>query len=113
MVLLKNFLKRYSRRHSIAFIRKSSARRDFSLLLMCQWGDYYAWEFKHEGRTFSIKLDGQLVFNSTLHQLNAALDGVRLAYIPEHLAKPYLADGRLQAVLTDYHIRILSSNRLF
>lgn len=65
-------------------------------------GIIYAWEFEHEGRAFSMKLDGQLVFNSTLHQLNAALDGMGIAYIPEHLAEPYITSGKLQAVLTDY-----------
>ncbi|HCH50472.1 MAG TPA: LysR family transcriptional regulator [Proteus sp.] len=65
-------------------------------------GAIYAWEFKQEGHTTSIKVDGQLVFNSTLHQLNAALDGMGIAYIPEHLAEPYIAKGELLSVLTDY-----------
>lgn len=65
-------------------------------------GAIYAWEFKQNGHTTSIKVDGQLVFNSTLHQLNAALDGMGIAYIPEHLTEPYIAKGKLQAVLTDY-----------
>jgi DNA-binding transcriptional LysR family regulator len=38
---------------------------------------------------------GQLVFNSIMHVLNAAVDGVGLAYVPEELVAPYLADGRL------------------
>lgn len=65
-------------------------------------GAIYAWEFEQQGRIFNIKLNGQLVFNSTMHTLNAAVDGIGLAYVPEQLAAPYLADGRLQAVLTDY-----------
>ena len=65
-------------------------------------GAIYAWEFEQEGRAFSLKVEGQLVFNSTLHQLNAALDGMGIAYIPEHLAEPYIANGALQAVLVDY-----------
>ncbi|MDD9338811.1 MAG: LysR family transcriptional regulator [Providencia heimbachae] len=65
-------------------------------------GSIYAWEFKQDGRITSIKVDGQLVFNSTLHQLNAALDGMGIAYIPEHLAEPYISTGKLQSVLTDY-----------
>ncbi|MBP6123894.1 LysR family transcriptional regulator [Providencia heimbachae] len=65
-------------------------------------GSIYAWEFKQDGRITSIKVDGQLVFNSTLHQLNAALDGMGIAYTPEHLAEPYISTGKLQSVLTDY-----------
>jgi len=66
------------------------------------FGANYAWEFAKDGQEFSIKAEGPLVFNSILHVLNAALDGIGLAYVPEYLAAPYLADGRLQAVLLDW-----------
>jgi len=62
-------------------------------------GAIYAWEFEKDGQAFSVKVEGQLVFNSTMHVLNAALDGIGLAYVPEELAAPYLADGRLVQVL--------------
>lgn len=65
-------------------------------------GSIYAWEFEKDGRVFSIKLDGQLVFNSIMHVLNAAVDGIGLAYVPEELAAPYLADGRLVSLLIDW-----------
>ncbi|WP_323816476.1 LysR family transcriptional regulator [Cellvibrio sp. NN19] len=65
-------------------------------------GSIYAWEFKKDNRVFTVKVDGQLVFNSIMHVLNAALDGVGLAYVPEELAEPYLADGRLVSLLTDW-----------
>ncbi|WP_202905676.1 hypothetical protein [Cypionkella psychrotolerans] len=32
--------------------------------------------------------------------LNAAVDGLGLAHVPEDLARPYLVDGRLIEVLT-------------
>lgn len=65
-------------------------------------GSIYAWEFEKDGKAFTVKVEGQLVFNSTMHVLNAALDGIGLAYIPEQLAAPYLADGRLREILTDW-----------
>lgn len=65
-------------------------------------GAIYAWEFEKQGRAFTVKVEGQLVFNSIMHVLNAALDGIGLAYVPEPLAAPYLADGRLKAVITDW-----------
>jgi len=65
-------------------------------------GAIYAWEFEQDGREFSVKVEGPLVFNSIMHVLNAALDGIGLAYVPEYLAAPYLADGRLQAALLDW-----------
>lgn len=65
-------------------------------------GAIYAWEFEKQGRAFTVKVEGQLVFNSIMHVLNAALDGIGLAYVPEPLAAPYLADGRLKAVITNW-----------
>lgn len=65
-------------------------------------GSIYAWEFEKNGQAFTVKVEGQLVFNSTLHVLNAAVDGIGLAYVPEQLVAPYLADGRLRQVLADW-----------
>jgi len=65
-------------------------------------GPIYAWEFEKDQRSFTVKAEGPLVFNSIMHVLNAALDGIGLAYVPEPLVAPYLADGRLKMILTDW-----------
>ena len=65
-------------------------------------GSIYAWEFEKDQRSFTVKAEGPLVFNSIMHVLNAALDGIGLAYVPEPLVTPYLADGRLKMILTDW-----------
>ena len=65
-------------------------------------GAIYAWEFEKNGKAFTVKGDGQLVFNSVVHALNSAVDGIGLAYVPEALAAPYLANGRLKEVLADW-----------
>ena len=65
-------------------------------------GAIYAWEFEKDRRAFTVKAEGQLVFNSIMHVLNAAEDGIGLAYVPEELVAPYLADGRLKEVLADW-----------
>jgi len=65
-------------------------------------GSIYAWEFEKDGHAFSVKTEGQLVFNSVVHMLNSAVDGIGLAYVPEALAAPYLANGRLVEVLADW-----------
>jgi DNA-binding transcriptional LysR family regulator len=65
-------------------------------------GAIYAWEFEKNGQAFTVKLEGQLVFNSIMHVLNAAVDGIGLAYVPKELVAPYLADGRLVEVLPDW-----------
>jgi DNA-binding transcriptional LysR family regulator len=65
-------------------------------------GSIYAWEFEKDGQAFSVKCEGQLVFNSIMHMMNGAIDGIGLAYVPEALAAPYIAEGRLQEVLVDW-----------
>ncbi len=39
--------------------------------------------------------------NGAIQMLNAVLAGLGLAYIPEEMAEPYLARGRLKRVLAD------------
>ena len=65
-------------------------------------GGIYAWEFEKDGHELRVRVDGQLVFNSIFHILNAAVAGFGLAHMPEDLAQPHLAQGRLQRVLEDW-----------
>lgn len=65
-------------------------------------GTIYAWEFERDGKPFTVKGEGPLVFNSIIHVLNAALDGIGIGYVPEELVAPYLADGRLKEVLPEW-----------
>lgn len=65
-------------------------------------GGFYAWEFEDEGREIRIKVDGQLSFNNSFNSLEAAIGGFGLAYIPEEMILPHVADGRLIRVLQKY-----------
>lgn len=63
------------------------------------YGGIYAWEFERGGREINVRVDGQLVFNSSKQILDAALAGFGLAYLPEDTAGPHLERGRLTQVL--------------
>lgn len=65
-------------------------------------GSIYAWEFEKDQRSFTVKAEGPLIFNSIMHVVNAALDGIGLAYVPEPLVASYVADGKLKMILTDW-----------
>ncbi len=65
-------------------------------------GGLYAWEFERGNRELKVRVDSQLVFNSTPLILKAALDGLGLAYLPEDRVRPFLEDGRLVRVLADW-----------
>lgn len=66
------------------------------------WGGFYAWEFEKGGRELRVRVDGQLSFNSSLSQVDAALRGYGIAYVPEDIVVEHLRSGTLQSVLDDW-----------
>ncbi|MGF6837229.1 DNA-binding transcriptional LysR family regulator [Paraburkholderia youngii] len=66
------------------------------------YGGLFAWEFEKDGDELKVRVEGQLVFNGTGQMLSAALAGGGLAYVPEDLARPYVAAGQLKQVLKDW-----------
>jgi DNA-binding transcriptional LysR family regulator len=65
-------------------------------------GGLYAWEFEKGGHELRVRVEGQLTYNTTAQMLNAAIAGLGLAYVPEGLARPYLAKRRLKRVLEEW-----------
>lgn len=66
------------------------------------YGGAYAWEFEKGGRELKVRVEGQLVFNGIFQVLDAAVAGLGLAFVPEDIAQPYLAKGRLKRVLEEW-----------
>ena len=66
------------------------------------YGGLYAWEFEKGGRLLNVRVEGQLVFNGVSQMLAAALAGFGLAYVPQDVAAPHLAQRRLVRVLEDW-----------
>jgi DNA-binding transcriptional LysR family regulator len=62
----------------------------------------YAWEFDKNGRELRVRVEGQLTFNATSQQVNAALAGLGLVYAPEGMVQSYVARGKLRRVLDDW-----------
>lgn len=65
-------------------------------------GSLYAWEFSKDGHDLRVKVEGGFIANRSPQNLGAALAGLGLAYVPESLAAPYIAAGRLVPVLADW-----------
>jgi DNA-binding transcriptional LysR family regulator len=65
-------------------------------------GGLYAWEFDKDDREIKVRVDGQLVFNSSTQILSAALNGHGLAYVPDDMVLQHVAEGRLVRVLEDW-----------
>jgi DNA-binding transcriptional LysR family regulator len=71
-------------------------------LRLATLGGYYAWEFEKDGEAIRVRVDGQFAFNSVPHILAAAVAGFGLAYLPEDVCGPHIADGGLVQVLADW-----------
>ncbi|WP_421357930.1 LysR family transcriptional regulator [Agrobacterium rosae] len=59
-------------------------------------GGLYAWEFQEDGREFSVRVHGQLIYSNISSAIDAALDGMGLAYAPTDLVERYIDKGQLR-----------------
>ncbi len=66
------------------------------------YGGLYAWEFEKDGRALNVRVDGQMIVNDTTVALQAAMDGVGIAFITDDQVLPLIAEGRLVRVLEDW-----------
>jgi DNA-binding transcriptional LysR family regulator len=62
-------------------------------------GGLYAWEFEKAGRALNVRVQGQLIVNEIALALQAALDGLGIAYLPEDYVQADVKAGRLMRVL--------------
>ncbi|ROU06447.1 LysR family transcriptional regulator [Lysobacter enzymogenes] len=65
-------------------------------------GAIYRWEFERRGTVERINVDGPLTLTDQPLMVEAAIDGIGIAFVPDHLAADALGDGRLQRVLEDW-----------
>lgn len=66
------------------------------------YGGVDVWEFERRGQKLKIRVDGQLIFNTTPHITDAALGGTGIAYLPEAEFAPHIEEGRLTRVLEQW-----------
>jgi DNA-binding transcriptional LysR family regulator len=65
-------------------------------------GGLYAWEFEKGGRALNVRVEGQLVVNEIALALEAALDGLGIAYLPDDYVRADIEAGRLTRVLESW-----------
>ncbi len=65
-------------------------------------GKLYRWEFERHGQEVAVDVPGRLTLNTNSVMIDAATDGLGIAFVPERAARARLADGRLVAVLADW-----------
>jgi len=65
-------------------------------------GAIYKWEFEVDGRSVEYELGGNLIVSDSLFSVEAALDGIALAYTFEQLALPHIRARTLRRVLNGF-----------
>jgi DNA-binding transcriptional LysR family regulator len=62
----------------------------------------YAWELKKGKRETLARVNGQVTFNTQDQMIQAALDGMGLAFVNADIVAKYVADGTLKSVMKDW-----------
>lgn len=62
----------------------------------------YNWEFFADGNWFEVEVDGPLILSEHTMVVDAALDGMGIAFWVEQELRPLIAAGRLVALLEDF-----------
>jgi len=65
-------------------------------------GGLYVWEFEHQGQELNVRVEGQLVLNTSTAIVDAAVQGLGIAFLPEDEFSPHLQEGRLERVLEEW-----------
>jgi DNA-binding transcriptional LysR family regulator len=69
-------------------------------------GKPYRWEFEKHGQSLVIDPKGQLTLDNPQIMVDAAVSGLGIAYVAEHMVAQALTDKRLVTVLEDWCPRI-------
>ena len=98
MVASPEYLRRVpAHRHPDELVRHNCIRFRFA-----GTGVIYKWEFQIDGRLVEYEVKSNLTISDTLFSVDAALEGVGLAYTFEQLALPHIRAKRLKRVLTSF-----------
>jgi|ERR1700733_566405 DNA-binding transcriptional LysR family regulator len=65
-------------------------------------GRIYRWEFEHRGQSVDVDVPGRLTLDEDRLMLDAAIEGVGIAFVPERAASDAIASRKLSVVLDDW-----------
>ncbi|WDZ95773.1 LysR family transcriptional regulator [Herbaspirillum sp. WKF16] len=65
-------------------------------------GRPYKWEFSRNGESMALEVPGHIMLNRTELMLEAALQGLGIAFVPERIARAHLDTGVLLPLLRDW-----------
>ncbi len=92
----------YFQTHPIPKVPRDLLNHNCINMRMQTAGGLYTWDFERRGQSLNVRVDGQLVFNTSPSIVDAAVAGLGIASLPEEEFAPHLQEGRLVRVLEDW-----------
>jgi DNA-binding transcriptional LysR family regulator len=92
----------YFKRHPVPVTPQDLTAHNCINIRLPTYGGVFPWGLEKNGREVKVRSEGQLIFNQLSLRINAALDGLGLAYVPEDQALPHIAKGKLKRALEDW-----------
>lgn len=65
-------------------------------------GGLYVWDFQRKDKQLNVRVDGQLILNTSPNIVDAALAGLGVAWLPEDEFASHIEEGRLVRVLEEW-----------
>jgi DNA-binding transcriptional LysR family regulator len=91
----------YLSRHGVP-VTPDDLRRHRCIRQRLPSGKPYRWEFARGSDEIAMEVPGALTLDHNPLMVEAAVDGLGIAFVPEPVARPALNDGRLRALLEDW-----------
>ncbi|KFZ36489.1 LysR family transcriptional regulator [Shewanella mangrovi] len=92
----------YLRKHSVPKIPEDLLKHNCINIRYSEKSGLYAWEFEKGDKKLNLKVKGQFTANTNSHVLNAVLDGMGIAYLPEYYVEEYLKQEQLVTLMLDW-----------
>lgn len=92
----------YFQTHPIPKVPRDLLNHNCINMRMQTAGGLYTWDFDRRGQSLNVRVDGQLVFNTSPSIVDAAVAGLGIASLPEEEFVPHIQEGRLVRVLEDW-----------
>jgi len=92
----------YFKRHPVPRDPSDLAKHNCVRFRFSGSGAIFKWELKINERIVEYEIGGNLTVTDTMFSIDAALEGIGLAYTFEQLSLPYIREKKLKRVLADF-----------
>lgn len=96
LVAAKSYLDKHGRPKHPHELKK------FDCLVYSLLGTGNIWHFQRQGKAFAVQVEGVFRANNSDAVRQMAVAGIGIMVLPKWMSQPYIKNGELEAILTDY-----------